>query len=89
MPAKMEIEEFLSLYGLLKRTDSLDEITYVNASTKARFIDPELGEYWAKPSEILYGSVLGHPAKRGKRAAETRFKNFGTKKLGGRKKKGV
>jgi hypothetical protein len=39
----------------------LDQSTYINTGTKARFIDPEFGEWWAKPNKVLMGS--GHPKK--------------------------
>lgn len=42
---------------------SIDESTYVKASTKARFIDSEFGEWWAVPTTILTKNT-GHP-KRG------------------------
>jgi hypothetical protein len=85
MPAKMTCEEFLRLYRLLKRKDILDESTYVNASTKARFVDPEFGEYFARPSAILFGSVIGHPKRRIERAILTKIKIYGT--AGRRKRK--
>lgn len=75
MKPKMTVEEFLRKYNLLNRKDVLDESTWIDASHKARFVDPELGEYWTLPRDVLHGSVQGHPAKRWKRAAETRRKN--------------
>jgi hypothetical protein len=78
MPAKMKCEEFLRLYNLLKKDDKLDESTYVNASTKARFIDPEHGDYWARPSAIIFGSVLGHKKRRIERAIATKIRLYGS-----------
>ncbi|MEK6880815.1 MAG: hypothetical protein AABY22_14445 [Nanoarchaeota archaeon] len=43
----------------------LDESTYKNVRTKARFIDKEYGDWWSKPDNILYGRK-GHP-KRGRK----------------------
>jgi hypothetical protein len=40
---------------------TLDYSTYVNVHTKARFIDLEYGEWWAKPYTVLYGS--NHPKR--------------------------
>jgi len=84
MPAKITCEEFLRLYKLLKRDDVLDESTYTNASTKAKFIDKEFGDYWVRPSALLFGSVIGHPKRRIQRAIETKIKLYGT---AGRRKK--
>lgn len=75
MKAKMTVEEFQRKYRLLNRRDVLDETTWNGASQKARFIDPELGEYWTLPRDILHGSVQGHPARRWQRAAKTRREN--------------
>lgn len=85
MPAKITCEEFLRLYRLLKREDTLDTSTYVNASSKAQFIDKEYGAYWARPSAILFGSILGHPKRRIERAIATKIKLYGT--AGRRKRK--
>jgi hypothetical protein len=71
----MTIEEFLAKYRLLNRKDVLDESTWIDASHKARFIDPELGEYWTLPRDVLHGSVQGHPKRRWQRAAQTRKQN--------------
>ena len=35
---------------------TIDSSTYKNATTKARFIDKEYGEWWALPSRVLRGS---------------------------------
>lgn len=40
----------------------IDEATYINASKKARFIDSQYGEWWARPSGVFFGYL--HP-KRG------------------------
>jgi hypothetical protein len=78
MPAKITCEEFLRLYKLLKRDDVLDESTYTNASTKAKFIDKIHGAYWVRPAAILFGSVIGHPNRRIERAIATKIKLYGT-----------
>jgi hypothetical protein len=65
----------LRLYRLLKREDVLDEITYIKASVKARFIDPKYGGYWAIPSQILHGQQTGHKARQVERAKTTKIKN--------------
>lgn len=44
---------------------TLDVDTYVNTNTKARFIDREYGEWWAKPDLVMRGSVC--LSRRGKR----------------------
>jgi len=41
----------------------LDTSTYSNTHTKARFIDKELGEWWAIPKNV-YRLKNGHPGKR-------------------------
>ena len=43
-------------------TLTVDELTYKNTKTKARFIDKDFGEYWAVPGEVMKGH--GH-LKRG------------------------
>lgn len=78
MPAKITCEEFLRMYKLLKREDVLDESTYTNASTKARFVDPIHGEFWVRPAAILFGSVIGHPKRRIERAIATKMRIYGS-----------
>lgn len=75
MRPKMTVEEFQRKYKLLNRQDVLDESSWIDASHKARFIDPEYGEYWTLPRDVLYGSVQGHPARRWQRAATSRKQN--------------
>ena len=87
MPSKMTADEFGRLYSLLHRKDVFDVNTFTDASTKCRFVDCEMGEYWAKPRDVLYGSVQGHPSKKWKRGVESRLAIYGTKKLGGKKKR--
>jgi hypothetical protein len=38
---------------------TMDVLTYINTHTPAKFIDPNLGEWWALPTEVMRGS--GHP----------------------------
>lgn len=59
---------------LVDRGDNItiDESTYINATTKARFIDPEYGEWWAEPRTIVGKSQQHmHPA----RAMKSRIAN--------------
>lgn len=44
----------------------IDENTYVNTNTKARFIDIEYGEFWTSPSSVASGS--GHKVRSTKSA---------------------
>ena len=49
---------------------TLDESTYVNICTKARFVDRDFGEWFASPSKILYGQ--GHPKRGFKKSGDSR-----------------
>lgn len=40
----------------------IDRSTFINANTKARFIDSDYGVFWAEPRSVLYHGS-GHPAK--------------------------
>jgi hypothetical protein len=59
---------------------TLDESTYVDTSTKARFIDSEYGEWWDAPKDVFRRA--GHPERRAieaKKARALRPKRQGNK----------
>lgn len=56
---------------------SLDHSTYVNTTTKARFVDDIHGEWWAYPFDLL-----NHPRGHNKRANYKGLENFVSEALG-------
>lgn len=60
----ISVEDVQSKLDNLPIKVTVDKSTYKNTRAKARFIDPEFGEWWARPSDVLRGSR--HP----KRAAK-------------------
>ena len=70
---------------LLKRGDGIliDESTYINSVIKARFIDPEYGEWWAKPYTIIGSKQqYSHPqrAMKSRIESKTKYKTQSDKK---------
>jgi len=66
MPQKLEISEVHRRISMIHGDQIvLDERSYVNVRTKARFVDNELGEWWTLPKSIMNGCK--HP-KRAKNA---------------------
>jgi len=58
----LTIEEIKKRINVVHRGRvALDISTYVKTTIKARFIDSEYGEWWAKPNDIFNGH--GHPKK--------------------------
>ena len=55
---------------------TLDESTYKNASTKARFIDKDYGEWWAIPKSI-FCHHCGHPKRGLEKQKQTNLKRYG------------
>ena len=64
-------KEIYKLYG---NTITLDESTFVNRHTKAKFIDIDYGEWWATPSHVISDNS-GHPARRNLKISEKNTKN--------------
>jgi hypothetical protein len=54
LTAEQVIDRIKEVHG---DTISIDISTYVNTSTKCRFIDIEYGEYWSLPNDVLAGCV--------------------------------
>lgn len=53
---KLTIEEFkIKLKDKHGDTITIDEITYLDTKTKAKFIDKDYGDWWAQPKSILKG----------------------------------
>lgn len=50
--------------------------TYTNTSTKAKFIDSEFGEFWAKPNTIRNGQP-GHPGRGRRQTKQTNMDRYG------------
>jgi hypothetical protein len=56
----------------------LDPSSYVSTHKKARFIDPEYGEWWATPNNVI-SKKQGHPVGRMKKIQETNLSKYGHK----------
>ncbi|PTL75430.1 hypothetical protein DAT35_54935 [Vitiosangium sp. GDMCC 1.1324] len=54
---------------------SIDETTFINQLTHARFIDIEFGEWWALPASVLRGH--GHWKRRTEKSRATSLQRFG------------
>lgn len=53
---------------------TLDESTYINVTTKARFIDKDYGEWWALPNLVTRKNhARCHPKRGFKKIAESKF----------------
>jgi len=57
---------------------TIDESTWINTTTKCRFIDKEHGEWFTNPFHVLYGGCR-HPNGSQKRKEETTLKHYGVK----------
>lgn len=84
----------LNLNTILERLKNfpnikLDTSTFTNSYTKARFIDPEFGEWWAKPNSVLKGQ--GHPKQIFKQNSLERFvaEQLGIEWIGDKKLDGL
>lgn len=54
----------------------LDESTYINLQKKCRFIDKDLGEWWALPHNVIH-KKHGHPNKKNQKRKERWIKKYG------------
>lgn len=74
---KLTIEEIkLRLLEIHDGNVVLDESTYTNLKTKARFIDKDYGEWWAHPLNII-NHKKGHRARQNEKKKQTWQKNYG------------
>lgn len=55
---------------------TLDFSTYINANTKARFIDKDYGEWWATSANVINGGK-SHPSRESEKRKNTWLKNLG------------
>lgn len=77
MPRKLNIEEVRQRVKEVHGDGVvLDESTYANTSTKARFIDKDYGEWWALPSCIL-SRGQSHPSRRIEKTRSTNMSKYG------------
>lgn len=74
MPARMPVEVAAALLKLVTKKITLDESTYVNATTKCRFFEEPYGEFWTKPTLLINGGQRGHPDGGYKKVAESHRK---------------
>lgn len=73
---RLPIEKVLdSIFKSHGNSVHIDESTYVNCSTKARFIHEKYGEWWAVPSFVLKGG--SHPFNTPDKIKETCLKKYG------------
>lgn len=73
---KDTVEEFKAkLFKIHGDTAAVDESTYKNHRTKAKFLDKEHGEWWAIPNNVLRGRL--HPARKQERTKATCANRYG------------
>ena len=76
MPRKLSINEVKKQIKNKHGDDILlDETTYVNTHTKARFIDKDYGEWWATPNNITRGH--GHKERSEEKSRQTCVSKYG------------
>ena len=73
---KVTAERVQAILAERKSGISIDETTFVDAYTKARFIDSDCGEFWAEPRSVLYHES-GHPDKAEAKKKSTCLDRFG------------
>lgn len=70
--ARISIEELKKrIFKIHKNLITVDDKTYINVNTKARFIDKDFGEWWALPINV-YRLGIRHPKNRTKKSIEAR-----------------
>ena len=63
------------IYNIHVNNIVLDDTTYKNMHTKARFIDKKYGEWWTRPYYVINGS--GHPMGAVEKRRQTNLKKHG------------
>jgi hypothetical protein len=77
MSRKLTIEEVKRrLYEIHGDVVVLDESTYVDMSTKAKFIDKDYGEWWCTPNNMLC-KKQSHSARQQEKVKQTCLKKYG------------
>jgi hypothetical protein len=74
---RISIEEIKErLYKKFKDLITIDESTYRDTHTKARFADKEYGEFWRTPKGVILLGY-GHPKRTTEKRKQTCFKRYG------------
>jgi hypothetical protein len=82
MTKTMSKIEFVEFFKSLNRIEKFDKSTFVNTNTKARFIDPDFGDFWVEPSRILAKTTRGHRRRGCLQAIALKKEKYGTARLG-------
>jgi len=73
---KKVIEKIFKVHG---NTITLDQSTYKDTRSKARFIDKEFGEFWSLPMDIFVGR--GHKKRTNEKRKQTCLKKYGVENI--------
>lgn len=74
---KLSIQEIKEKIRKINPYIELDESTYINTSTKCRFIDIKYGEFWCSPKYILNKKQKGHPKRAKEETIKTNLSKYG------------
>ena len=75
----INIEEIKTrLFDIFGDLVKIDESTYINGRTKARFIDKEYGEFWQRVDAVIFNKSLGHPMRGHLRKGKSFLVSFNT-----------